>query len=59
MLCVGKVWAITVGKWYNVIGEDKNQYKVIDDQGRSPWWRKVYFKTQQEVRVEKFKELGL
>ena len=47
------------GKWYEVIKEDERDYLIIDDRGYENWYRKSWFKTQQEVREEKLGELGL
>ena len=50
---------LTTGKWYDVIEENKTDYRIIDDRGNEFCYPKWCFKTQAEVREEKLNELGI
>lgn len=61
VLCIEKgFWGcITIGKWYRVIYQSDNNYNIIDDDGDEFFYSKRCFKTQQEVREEKLKQIGI
>lgn len=67
VLCVSNTYvglSITIGKWYDVIiDEDKSTssecFIVKDDKERWAALNQTYFKTIEDIREEKIKELGI
>ena len=67
VLCVSNKYvglSITIGKWYEVtIDEDKSTssecFIVKDDNERWAVLNQTYFKTIEDLREEKLKEIGI
>ena len=52
---------ITVGEWYDVRPEPfySSRYLIKDDRDRRSYLDTKYFRTVEEIREEKLKEIGL
>ena len=50
-------WYLTIGKTYEVIYEDKYDYKIICDHDFEYWYPKKYFKPLSEYRNETINKL--
>ena len=48
---------LTISKIYNVIYEDGDVYKIIDDNDKEEWVTKYYFKSISEYRNETINKL--
>ena len=48
---------ITTGKTYNVIEEENNHYKIINDNGIESWFPQKLFKRLSEIRNETINKL--
>ena len=67
VLCVSNTYiglSITIGKWYEVkIDEDKSTssecFIVKDDKERWAVLNQTYFKTIEDMREDKLKEIGI
>lgn len=64
VLCVSNEYVglcITVGKWYDVSPEPfySSRYLIKDDSDRWSYLDRKYFRTVEEIREEKLKEIGL
>ena len=63
VLCVSNEYVglcITVGKWYDLIPEPfYSSYLIKDDKDRWNYLDRKYFRTLEEIREEKLKELGM
>lgn len=62
VLCVNNEYVglcITVGKWYDVSPSPRLSYLIKDDRDRWNYLDRKYFKTVEEIREDKLKELGI
>ena len=65
VLCVSNEYVglcITVGKWYDVSPEpfySISSYLIKDDRDRWNYLDRKYFRTLEELREDKLKEIGL
>jgi hypothetical protein len=68
VLCVSNIYSeyvgvsVTVGKWYDVSPEpfySISKYLIKDDSDRWSYLDRKYFRTVEELREEKLKEIGL
>ena len=60
VICIDdKILDLTKGKWYTVIHDGLDNYLIKDNLDDRIWYRKSWFKTQRELREDKFKQLGL
>jgi hypothetical protein len=48
---------LTIDKTYNVIEDNKFNYKIINDNGYNNWYYKEYFKPLSEYRNERIDKL--
>lgn len=69
VLCVSNIYSeyvgegkVSVGKWYDVSPEpfySISKYLIKDDSDRWSYLDRKYFRTVEELREEKLKEIGL
>lgn len=50
---------LTINKVYDVVGEDDDEYRIINNDLYPIWYSKSRFVLLSEVREEKFKQLGI
>lgn len=48
---------LTIGKTYDIIDEDDDEYLIIDDSDDEYWYLKDFFKPLLEIRNEKIDKL--